>query len=160
MCLFACICENVCVWDTWRMVSTGLGVIGRYPIGPTWEVPLYQSGKKKGYVLVCLFVWLTTVLKWIKSDFQYHVRINPWPRQTPRWRVLERRNSQTILQSFLLLVLQICLQEPSLRFSPMDLSWGWFCSLHLQNSVEIKGLKGKFGIFTFRLVNDSFLPKI
>lgn len=31
---------------TWRIVSTGLGDIGRYPICPPWEAALWKVGKK------------------------------------------------------------------------------------------------------------------
>lgn len=49
----AAICVWMCQLDflrwmshTWRIVSTGLGDIGRYPIWPPWEAALWKAGKK------------------------------------------------------------------------------------------------------------------
>lgn len=134
------VCENACVCHTWRMVSTGLGVIGRYPIGPTWEVALYKSEKETLMCCSLLSAWVTVVLKCIQVIY-YHIGINPWAGQTPWWRVLERRSSKTILKSTLFFVLQVSLQKSSLGFSSMDLSCCWICSYHLQNSVGMRGFK-------------------
>lgn len=145
MYLFACICVNLWVCITWRMLSTGLGVIGRYPIAPAWEVPLYKSEEKKVF---CAGSFASDPVRpkmyQIWDVFHYPVRIDPWTRQTPRWRVLERRSSQTIPQYLLILVIQICIQKPSLWFPSMDLSWGRFCSFQLRNNTEVQCLRPKW----------------